>query len=264
MIHVAILKPEYIEPILTGAKRIESRLTKTARPPFDSIEVGDRIYFKVSAGPFRATAVADHVIFIRNLTPPRVRKLKSDYNHAIGGSDEYWQSKRNAHFATLVWLKRVQPIRYGPKLQPQRGIAWIPLADSACVYPDCLGPQSAPPLAGADPVFPRTEPGTGLVAVTGGNLRNGHVYFRGIRTLFPTDAFGGKTKSDAGRPVTLQLANGPTIETDLVDDRGIFRSRLWRQWFEHSEVQPGDMLHFRRIEQRVYRVTHVPQRASHS
>ncbi|NOG54360.1 MAG: hypothetical protein HND57_08530 [Planctomycetes bacterium] len=259
MIHVAILKPEYIEPILTGAKRIESRITHTARAPFDRIDVGERIYFKASAGPFRATALVDHVICVRDLTPHRIRKLRSDYNHAIGGRDEYWKSKRNAKFATLIWLKRVQPITYGPRVSKQRGIAWVPLPDSECVYPACLGPKPTAPITQPVQPSPASEPGTGIVFITGGNLRNGHVYFRGIRTLFPTDAFGGTTKEAAGTPVTLELNDGLTIETDLVDARGIFRARQWRRWFEQIGVQPGDGLQFRRLGGRRYAVTHIPK-----
>jgi len=51
MIHVAILKPGYIQAILAGTKTIESRLTKTAQPPYGKVVTGERLYLKASGGP---------------------------------------------------------------------------------------------------------------------------------------------------------------------------------------------------------------------
>ena len=56
-VHVAILMRRYLDLVLAGRKTIESRLTRTSRAPYEQIHAGERIYFKVSAGPFMATAV---------------------------------------------------------------------------------------------------------------------------------------------------------------------------------------------------------------
>ena len=52
MIHVAILKPNYIRDILAGDKTIESRFTKTNQPPHGRVAVGERLFLKASGGPF--------------------------------------------------------------------------------------------------------------------------------------------------------------------------------------------------------------------
>lgn len=89
-VHVAILLPRYLRMILSGKKTTESRLTKTARAPYQAIESGERIFFKASSGPYMATAIARSVTFHDALTPSRVARMKSKLNHAVCGDDAYW------------------------------------------------------------------------------------------------------------------------------------------------------------------------------
>jgi ASC-1-like (ASCH) protein len=49
--HLVILKKPYLEAILGGQKRIESRFTKVRRCYFRQVLAGDRLFFKRSAGP---------------------------------------------------------------------------------------------------------------------------------------------------------------------------------------------------------------------
>ena len=138
MIHVAILLKPYLELILDGRKTVELRLTRTRRVPFRAIEPGDRIYLKQSGGPFRATAIVRRVDFHDDLTPRRIQALQREFNHAIRGGADYWRSKRDARYATLVWLADVESIEFGPKMRPHHGAAWQVLPDSEDVYPRCL------------------------------------------------------------------------------------------------------------------------------
>jgi len=109
--HLAILKAPYLEAILTGRKKVESRFTATKRTPFGQIEAGDRIFFKLSCGPVCAVANAAAVKTFENLTPAELAGLKKQYNHLICGSEEYWQSRAGAKFGLLVWLDKVESIR---------------------------------------------------------------------------------------------------------------------------------------------------------
>jgi nicotinate-nucleotide pyrophosphorylase (carboxylating) len=123
--HVAILYKHYIELILAGRKTVESRLTKGALVPHRAVEPGDRIWFKVSSGPFMATAIAGDVRFHDGLTPAKVAKLKREHNAAVCGDDAYWQRKGDARFATFIELRDVEAIDAGPLFEPSRGPAWF-------------------------------------------------------------------------------------------------------------------------------------------
>ena len=127
MIHVAILIPGYIDTTLDGQKTIESRLTKTAQPPFGKIKTGERLYLKASGGPFMATAVAGAVQSFDGLTPERIDKLREQHNDQIGGDDAYWQTKRDSRFATLIELTEVEPIEIGPPYKKAHMKAWYVL-----------------------------------------------------------------------------------------------------------------------------------------
>ena len=122
--HIAILKKRYLQLILDGQKSIECRLTKIRRTPYQSIVKGQTIYLKESAGPIRALAQAQKVLFRQDLTPRDIQKLKIKYNQQILGTDQFWQQKENARYATIIWLKNIRPIT--PKKFTQKGqAAWI-------------------------------------------------------------------------------------------------------------------------------------------
>lgn len=247
MIHIAILLRPYLDLILRGEKTIELRLTITNRAPFQAIEPGERLYFKQSAGPFRATAVADHALFVDDLTPGRIQTIKRDYNHAICGEGEFWRLKREAKYATLIWLRDVEQIHFGPRMNPQRGIAWLALPDELDVYPTC------------------TLDGESLLAVsvelTQGNINNSHVYVRRIQSLFPDDSLGGRTKQHAGRPIRLLFRSGEVVETDIVKHTGLIRARgPWRALFKDHGAQAGDRVAFLPAGRRRFRVDLVTAR----
>lgn len=127
--HLVILKRPYLDAILSGRKRIESRFTKTRRPAFGRVFAGDKLFLKVSSGPVCATAVADKVKNYENLTPEKILEIKQQYNSDIGGADEHWQSKMDSRFGFLVWLRDVQPIE-PVRIQKKDWRAWVILTEN--------------------------------------------------------------------------------------------------------------------------------------
>ena len=122
-VHVAILRRPYLDLILAGRKTVESRLTRTAMPPYRAIAPGERVFLKQSAGPFMATAVATHAEFHEGLTPAKVGALRRRLDTAVCGGDAYWHAKRQSRYATFVTLGAVEPIDVGPKY-PKSMKAW--------------------------------------------------------------------------------------------------------------------------------------------
>ena len=112
--HLVILKKPYLEAILAGRKRIESRFTRIRCSPFGRVLPGDKLFFKVSSGPVCAVATVEAVKNFENWTPKQIIEIKQRYNHYIRGSEDYWQSKANCRFGFLVWLgdiKAIEPLR---------------------------------------------------------------------------------------------------------------------------------------------------------
>ena len=137
-VHVAVIRKPHLERILSGEKTIESRIGMTRRAPFGRVSVGERLYLKESGGPVRATAVVARVLCEDGLTPERVEELAREFTERICATPAYWEEKLTARCATLLWLTRVEQVRYGPEVPRFHGEAWACLPAERCVYPECL------------------------------------------------------------------------------------------------------------------------------
>jgi len=126
--HLVILKKPYLEAILEGRKRVESRFAKTRRAYVGRVLPGDKLFLKESSGPVCAVATVAAVKNFEDLTPKKMSLLKQQYNRYIGGGDKYWQSKANCKFGVLVWLKNVKPIE-PVRIRKKDWRAWVVLTE---------------------------------------------------------------------------------------------------------------------------------------
>jgi ASC-1-like (ASCH) protein len=116
--HLVILKKPYLDAILAGRKKIESRFTKSRQYACGRVSAGDKLFLKESSGPVCATATVEAVRNFEDLTPNRIIEIKQQYNQHILGSDEYWQSRNDCRSGFLVWLedvKSISPVRINKK-----------------------------------------------------------------------------------------------------------------------------------------------------
>lgn len=65
-----------------------------------------------------------------------------------------------------------------------------------------------------------------FIELTGGNLRNNHIYLHKASHLIPPDAIGGgNRRAAAPGTVSVTFEPGMTVETDIAGDKMIFRTR---------------------------------------
>jgi hypothetical protein len=198
------------------------------------------LFIKRSGGPFVATAEVSRVLMVDRLTPAKVDELVERYNEWICGPDEWWAGKRGqAKFATLMWLRRVEPSDYRPRYKPQNMRAWYLLGES----------PEWPPLG------QRPRPGSFEVVLTDGGIRNGYVRLNGAMDELPADSVGGRTAKQAATPLTLHLPGDIELTTDINGPQKMFRTRRWRKWFVEQNAQPGDRLQFEPFGLGEYEVT---------
>ena len=126
--HLVILKKAYLDAILEGRKKIESRFTRTRHHGFGRVLPNDKLFLKLSSGPVCATATVAAVKNFENLTPERITQLKQQYNHDICADDGYWRSKMNCGFGFLVWLQGVKPIE-PMRICKRDWRAWVVLSE---------------------------------------------------------------------------------------------------------------------------------------
>lgn len=215
-IHVAILKRPYLKLILDGRKTIESRLTRTAQPPYGCIQPGERIFLKASSGPFMATAIAGKVEQHDKLQAYDILRLRMLHDIAVCGDDAYWETKRDSRFAVFVELTRVEPIEVGPNY-PKSMRAWH-------VVDDKLNPVMD-------------------VTLTAGAIRNRYLSLPGT---------SAKTRQ---RRVTLLMPDGEEVATGFADGKPMLRWRGWGPYYEAHGMKPGDTARVVALGAGRYRVT---------
>jgi len=215
-IHVAILKRPYLKLILEGQKTVESRLMRTALPPYRTIKTGQRIFLKASSGPFMATALAGKIEQHDGLEPYDILRLRALHDRAVCGNDDYWEMKQNSRYAVFVHLNQIEPIEVGPAY-PKSMRAWHVLDDS-------LSPLKDIPL-------------------TGGAIRNHYL------SLPDTPAVMRRRK------LTLLMPDGLEVKTAFVDGKPRLKWRGWGAYYQEHRMNPGDKARFVALGTGRYRVT---------
>lgn len=218
-IHVAILKREYLRMILSGQKTVESRLAKVRCPPFGKVSPGERLFFKASGGPFMATAIAEAVTDYAEQTPEQIDGLFEQWNAAVCGPQAYWQDRRDRPFATMIRLRRVEPMDVGPKFTVQNMRAWYVLPDEANPLMD--------------------------ITLKRGALKNHYV------------SLSEASESLRCGTLTLELPDGEEVQTDFADGGPMLRWRGWRRYFDAFGLQAGDAVRFVAVGGRRYRVRFI-------
>jgi hypothetical protein len=222
-IHVVILQRRYVDLILAGRKTVESRLTRTAGPPFGKVEVGQRLFIKASGGPFMATAVAGAVAGYDNLTPDRIRQLYRQYNAAVCGEGDYWKLKRDSRYATFITLEQVEPLDVGPAYNRSLQ-AWHVLSDDLSPLVD--------------------------VILTAGAISNRYV--RLARVLRMPER-GPDALWDFQTSFVLVMPDDEEVETQLTAS-GMIRWRGWGRYYDYYGMEAGDRVRFVSIGPRRYGV----------
>jgi ASC-1-like (ASCH) protein len=125
--HLVILRKVYLVRILRGQKKLECRLSRTRRPPFGVVSVGDTLWLKQSGGMILATAIAHRVTFIHPLTAAGFTDLQVRYADALGADSDFFADHAHSRFASIIHLSRVRHITPIKVPKPDRR-AWVVLA----------------------------------------------------------------------------------------------------------------------------------------
>ncbi len=126
-LHLAVFVEPYLSYLLDGSKTVESRFSKRPIAPHGRVRPGDAILLKASGKPIvgwcRAGTVWDYELDRSTWTEIRER-----FSPALRAQDDFWESRRSAHFATLIQVEGVQPATPIPiPKRDRRG--WVVLAD---------------------------------------------------------------------------------------------------------------------------------------
>lgn len=109
-LHLAIFVEPYLQYILEGMKTIESRFSVKRSVPYNAIDKGDIIVMKKSGGPVLGICYVSEAWFYK-LNRHSWHTLKKEYKKALCAHEpEFWNSRKNAAFATLIKIDKVKSI----------------------------------------------------------------------------------------------------------------------------------------------------------
>jgi len=82
------------------------------------------------------------------------------------------------------------------------------------------------------------------ITLTGGNLRNSHLYLSDIMDLSPADAVGGPNETTrSARALETHCGISDPILTDIAGGQKIFRKRAWvAELFEVHQLVEGEVV----------------------
>lgn len=108
-VHVAIFSEPFLSLVLSGRKTVESRFSRNRCAPYGEIGDGDVILIKEVAGPIRGVALARRTWCYDLVTEP-IARIKDRFGAGICADDEFWASRADALYATLIELYAAAPI----------------------------------------------------------------------------------------------------------------------------------------------------------
>lgn len=111
MDHVAELTREPLEKIIKGERKVEPIFNREAKPPFNSVDVDDTVYFKMKDGFAIAKAKVSKVEHFKDLTPERAQEILEEHKEEISPTDFMYEREIYYKYATLIWLDKLYEIR---------------------------------------------------------------------------------------------------------------------------------------------------------
>lgn len=102
--HLAIFVEPYLSAVLDGRKTVESRFALHKCAPYKRVETGDIILLKKSGGPVVGITLAAGRHFYE-LEAGDLKQIRREYSTKMfAEDDEFWSSRANKRFATLIDL----------------------------------------------------------------------------------------------------------------------------------------------------------------
>ena len=120
--HLAIIAQPYLNFILDGTKRIESRFSKVKSAPFGKIKTGDIVYMKIPSGPVLGQFTVAKVETFENLQEQQKIEIYEKHFNSIFVVDwlassmpDKWVQSKHATLIHIRDVKRYPSAIYIPK-----------------------------------------------------------------------------------------------------------------------------------------------------
>jgi len=109
-LHVAVFQEPFLTYVFEGRKRVESRFSQNQVAPFGEVHTGDVIALKRAGGPIVGVCLVNATWSYR-LDPKTWSHIRERFAPLLcANNEEFWTSRKEARFATLIAIDRVQAV----------------------------------------------------------------------------------------------------------------------------------------------------------
>jgi len=108
--HLVILKPAYLDLILSGRKTVECRCSLRRVAPFGKVRRGDHLWLKAPSAAVRARAVVRQVQSIVCPSDETRQLILREYQTTLRASPQFQARLRTARYLTFLHLGNVRAI----------------------------------------------------------------------------------------------------------------------------------------------------------
>lgn len=108
--HLAVMRQPYLDYVLSGEKKVESRFSKVPCAPYKKVKKGDIIVFKETGGPLRAVSMVIDVSFFGNIDSRKNMTLLLGHKDELMISDDFIEKKKDSKYVSIMYLDKVIPI----------------------------------------------------------------------------------------------------------------------------------------------------------
>lgn len=109
-LHLGIFTEPYLTYMLNGEKKIESRFSKNKIAPYNKINKSDIVIVKKSGGDIVAYFTIKKVLFF-DLNTTSINEIKNKYEKELCVDNEFWDTKQNSRYATLIKIDEIHKIK---------------------------------------------------------------------------------------------------------------------------------------------------------
>ena len=125
--HLAILKPEAIEAIFSGKKKIEGRFSKIKIDPFGKVSAGDVVLMKLPGEKIVGQFVVDRVVNFDRPREEEVELIKKTYGKDLEVPKGFWNEHEKVNYVTLMFIKSATKFIVPPVIRKKDLRPWVVL-----------------------------------------------------------------------------------------------------------------------------------------
>ena len=125
--HLAVFSGDTADKILTGAKKIDIRLSKNNIAPFGQVTTNDQVLMRQSGKKLIGSFIVDRVIFFDHPTKGEIEDIKRKYQKDIGMDDNFWHIKMDAKYLTLIFVRSSTRFLVSPEVNKRDLRSWVVL-----------------------------------------------------------------------------------------------------------------------------------------